>query len=320
MKYTNVLTLVLALGISPLFAMEHGYNPEIKPNASRTTPRKNEATKAVTAFTVSAVINEFNTPVTVLNLKETNSITGLAGMNKQHYVYEISPEIIKDCSIIFPGTEEAHKLQESFAINYPIDRHEYTSLVIIAADKFVKIRVGEQTIKEKTLRLTEMDHTGKSEKFAEIAFNNGDSFVVKVARDGKVTLEKSAEKKAENKQNIEDKNAENKQVAEAKQIELTIDEKQIILHGVIQDFKNIQKAGPQVETVKAVNALIQKLMETEELYKQTIGTQEYAALITQLLEAIEKKNIYDTAYKFQAACEETLKELTTERLKQLLKK
>lgn len=310
MKYTKFLTLVLGLAVSPLFAMEMGYKPEVKSSKNRRTVPSN------VAFSVSSVINEFNTPVSVLNLKETNSLTG-AGMNKQHYVYEISPEIIKDYSVIFPGTEEAHKLQESFVINYPTDRHEYTSLVIIAADKFVKIRVGEQTIKEKTLRLTEMDHTGKSEKFAEVAFNNGDNFTVKVSRDGEVSLEKSEAEKAENK---EEKKVENK-LAEAKQIKLTIADKQTLLTGTIKDFKNIHIQGLQNrdKAVEAVNALIQKLMDSEELYKQTIGTQEYTALVTQLFEAIEKRHIYETALKFQAACEEQLKELTTERLKQLKK-
>src|SRR5206468_12498680 len=105
MKYTNVFTLVLGLAISPVFAMEQGY---IKPNASRTTPAKNAV-----AFTVSDIINEFNTPVTVINLKEANvNYIDDNMVMRPEYVRQIPAEIIQNCSVILSGTEEAHKLQK----------------------------------------------------------------------------------------------------------------------------------------------------------------------------------------------------------------
>jgi hypothetical protein len=303
MKYTNILTLVFGLSIAPLFAMEMGYKPEVKPSQNRRTVPAN------VAFSISGIINEFNTPATVINLKEASAQLHTA-MNPE-YVYQIPAAMIKDCSVILPGTEEKHQLQNPFIINYPSNEDEYTSLVIIAADKVLKIRVN--VFAYKTLKLVEFDKNGNSSKYAELAFNRGDSFVIKVARDGMVTLEKSKENKEEKKAEIKQEKKQPK-----KQIQLSTLEKQTLIESLLQGLKSIQKAPYQNQS-EAVSAVIQTLIDSADLYKQTIGTDNYESTIKRLCEAIETKKIHQTVLILIAACDVQLQELKNEYVQELFK-
>lgn len=184
----KVIVVSLVFTSASLFTMETDFGEKSFEEEKKTS----QFSQSKAAFSILGVINRFSTPVTLVNLKETDPfIPEQNAMVNPRYVFNVPVLMIQNCAIISPGSEEKHVLQKPFILNYPTISSNYSSLIIAVADKVVKIRTDKRTEIEKIFNLTEIDHTGNTSTLSDVAFDCGDTFNLMVTQDGKITLEKA---------------------------------------------------------------------------------------------------------------------------------